>query len=171
MWEVCDECKGKRYNKETLAGIPGKNIADVLDMPITEACEFFKDQEKIPPLSVLAEVSLGYLRLGQSVTTLSGGEARRLKLATELASTRNSGVLYLLDEPTTGRSTSRTFSSSGTFSGAFPPAETVVVIEHQPDVIRLSDWIVRNSVPKGATAAVSALWGAPVPNDAADKFF
>ncbi len=144
VWEVCDECKGRRYNKETLAvEFKGKNIADVLDMPITEACEFFKDQEKIyRPLSVLAEVGLGYLRLGQSVTTLSGGEAQRLKLASELASTRNSGVLYLLDEPTTGLHLKDIQLLWNLLRRLSARGNTVVVIEHQPDVIRLSDWIV-----------------------------
>jgi excinuclease ABC subunit A len=144
VWEVCEECKGKRYNQETLSvEFKGKNIADVLDLRIDEACEFFKDQPKIlKPLQVLSEVGLGYLRLGQSATTLSGGEAQRMKLAAELSKSKREGVLYLLDEPTTGLHLKDIQILWNLLRRLASLGNTVVVIEHHPDIIRLSDWIV-----------------------------
>lgn len=163
VWEPCDVCKGKRYNQETLAvEFKGKNIADVLDMRIDAACEFFKDQPKISKrLEVLLDVGLGYLRLGQSVTTLSGGEAQRMKLAAELSKGGHSGVLYLLDEPTTGLHLKdiqvlwnllRRLSSQG---------NTIIVIEHHPDIIRLSDWIVELGPSGGNDGGYLTYMGVP----------
>lgn len=145
VWEVCDVCHGKRYNQETLAvEFKGKNIADVLEMRIDEAMEFFKDIPKIvKKLQVLLDVGLGYLRLGQSVTTLSGGEAQRMKLAAELSrGAGRKGVLYLLDEPTTGLHLKDIQILWNLLRRLSAQGNTIIIIEHQPDVIRLSDWIV-----------------------------
>lgn len=144
VWEICEECGGSRYNKETLeVTFKGKNIAEVLDMRIHEACQFFESFPKIlRPLEILKDVGLGYLRLGQSVTTFSGGEAQRMKLAAELSAPVGENTVYLLDEPTSGLhlkdiqvlwSLLRKLSSRGA---------TIVVVEHHPDIIRLSDWII-----------------------------
>lgn len=144
VWEPCEQCKGKRYNQETLAvEFKGKNIADVLDMRIDEACEFFGNQRSIiKPLTVLRDVGLGYLRLGQSATTLSGGEAQRMKLAAELGKTRKDGTLYLLDEPSTGLHLHDIQALWLVLQGLVKQGNTVVLIEHQPDMLRLADWIV-----------------------------
>ena len=145
VWEVCDVCHGKRYNQETLAvEFKGKNIADVLDMRIDEACEFFKDIPKIvKKLQVLLDVGLGYLRLGQSVTTLSGGEAQRMKLAAELSrGNGKKGVLYLLDEPTTGLHLKDIQILWNLLRRLSARGNTIIIIEHHPDIIRLSDWVV-----------------------------
>lgn len=164
VWETCDVCKGKRYNQETLAvEFKGKNIADVLSMRIDEACEFFKDHPKIVKrLRTLVDVGLEYLRLGQSVTTLSGGEAQRMKLAGELSRGEGrKGVLYLLDEPTTGLHLKdvqvlwnllRRLSSQG---------NTVILIEHHPDVIRLSDYIVELGPSGGEAGGFVTYMGVP----------
>jgi excinuclease ABC subunit A len=144
VWEICEQCKGKRFNQETLAvEFKGKHIADVLDMRIDEACEFFANQRSIvKPLHVLRDVGLGYLRLGQSATTLSGGEAQRMKLAAELGSSRNQGTLYLLDEPSTGLHLHDIQALWNVLRGLVGQGNTVVLIEHQPDMISLADWIV-----------------------------
>lgn len=164
VWETCDVCKGKRYNRETLAvEFKGKNIADVLSMRIDEASEFFKDQPKIVKrLQSLIDVGLEYLRLGQSVTTLSGGEAQRMKLAGELSrGAGRKGVLYLLDEPTTGLhlrdvqvlwNLLRRLSSQG---------NTIILIEHHPDVIRLSDYIVELGPSGGDAGGFVTYMGVP----------
>lgn len=144
VWEICEECNGSRYNKETLeVTFKGKNIAEVLDMRIHEALKFFEAFPKISrPLEILKNVGLGYLRLGQSVTTFSGGEAQRMKLAAELSAPIGENTVYLLDEPTSGLHLQdiqilwnllRELSSRGA---------TLVIVEHHPDIIRLSDWIV-----------------------------
>ncbi len=145
VWETCEACKGKRYNQETLSvEFKGKNIADVLNLRIDEACEFFKDFPKIvKKIKILSEVGLGYLRLGQSVTTLSGGEAQRMKLAAELSrGDGRSGVLYLLDEPTTGLHLKDVQILWNLLRRLSERGNTIILIEHHPDVIRLSDYIV-----------------------------
>lgn len=154
VWETCEACHGKRYNQETLAvEFRGKNIADVLSMRIDEACEFFKDIPKIvKKIQILLDVGLGYLRLGQSVTTLSGGEAQRMKLAAELSrGNGRKGVLYLLDEPTTGLHLKDVQILWNLLRKLSARGNTIILIEHHPDIIRLSDYIVELG-PSGGDA-------------------
>jgi excinuclease ABC subunit A len=139
----CEICKGKRFNKETLEiKYEGKNIAQVLKMTIDEAYTFFKDIPNISEkLLMLKEVGLGYLELGQSATTLSGGEAQRLKLAREL--TKNSrNTLYLLDEPTVGLHYYDVEMLLEVLQSLVDRGNSVMVIEHNLDVIKNSDWII-----------------------------
>ena len=144
IWETCEVCGGKRYNQETLTvTFKGKNIADVLDLRIDEACEFFKDQPKIlPKLECLRDVGLGYLRLGQPVTTLSGGESQRLKLAAELSRKSAGEMVYLLDEPTTGLHLKDIQILWNLLRRLSARGDTLIVIEHHPDIIRMADWKV-----------------------------
>ncbi len=144
VYVTCDDCGGKRYNRETLSvTYKGKTIADVLAMTIEEALAFFAE---IPPirkrLAVLAEVGLGYLTLGQQAPTLSGGEAQRLKLATELARTSTGRTLYLLDEPTTGLHFDDIRILLEMLQRLVERGNTVVVIEHNLDVIKCADWVI-----------------------------
>jgi excinuclease ABC subunit A len=144
VYVPCEVCKGKRYNRETLeVKYKGKSIADVLDMTVTEALQFFKNIPRISrKLQTLYDVGLGYIRLGQPATTLSGGEAQRVKLATELSRRSNGKTLYLLDEPTTGlhfADISRLLEVLGRLVDA---GDTVVVIEHNLDVIKMADYII-----------------------------
>jgi len=140
----CEECKGTRYNRETL-GIhyKDKNIAQVLEMTVDEALEFFKN---IPPLSrkleVLQEVGLGYIQLGQPAPTLSGGEAQRVKLSTELSKIATGRTLYILDEPTTGLHFDDVKKLLGVLNRLVEKGNTVLVIEHNLDVIKSADWII-----------------------------
>lgn len=144
VYVPCEVCKGKRYNRETLeVNYKGKSIADVLDMTVSEALQFFKNIPRISrKLQTLYDVGLGYMRLGQPATTLSGGEAQRVKLATELSRRSNGKTLYLLDEPTTGlhfADISRLLDVLGRLVDA---GDTVVVIEHNLDVIKMADYII-----------------------------
>jgi excinuclease ABC subunit A len=140
----CDVCQGKRYNSETLkVKYKNKNIADVLDMTVSEGCEFFENFPEIfGKLKVLAEVGLGYIHLGQAATTLSGGEAQRIKLATELARRSTGNTLYILDEPTTGLHFDDIKKLLGVLNKLVDAGNTVVVIEHNMDVIKTADWII-----------------------------
>lgn len=144
VWEVCEACGGKRYNQETLTvTFKGKNIADVLDMRVVEACEFFKDQPKIlAKLETLRDVGLPYVKLGQPVTTMSGGENQRLKLAAELTRKNATETVYLLDEPTTGLHLKDIQILWNLLRRLSARGDTVIVIEHHPDIIRLADWKV-----------------------------
>jgi excinuclease ABC subunit A len=140
----CEVCKGQRYNREALEILyKGKTIADVLDMTVTEACEFF---DKVPRISAkletLRDVGLGYIRLGQPATTLSGGEAQRVKLSTELSKRSTGRTLYILDEPTTGLSFEDTRALLEVLQRLVDGGNTVVVIEHHLDVIKNADHIV-----------------------------
>ncbi|MFT4310552.1 MAG: excinuclease ABC subunit UvrA [Candidatus Woesearchaeota archaeon] len=144
VYVVCEECKGKRYNKETLeVKYKGKNIADVLDMSVEEALAFF---EAIPTikrkLQMLYDVGLGYIKLGQSATTLSGGEAQRIKLTTELAKRSTGKTLYVLDEPTTGLHFEDVKKLLEVLQKLVNKNNSVVVIEHNLDVIKCADWII-----------------------------
>ena len=163
VWELCETCKGKRYNAETLTvQFKGKTIADVLDMRVDEAVEFFQDHKFIvKPLRMLKQVGLGYIRLGQSATTLSGGEAQRLKLATELCRSARKGVLYLLDEPTTGLHLRDIQSLWEVIQGLADQGHTVVLVEHHPDMIRLADWVV-DLGPEGGDKGGQVLFQGPV---------
>ncbi|MDR0517707.1 MAG: ATP-binding cassette domain-containing protein [Fibromonadaceae bacterium] len=144
VWELCEECKGKRYNSETLKVFwKGKNIADVLDMRIEAAYEFFKDIKKIEkPLRILHNIGLGYLRLGQATTTMSGGETQRLKLAFELCKSNSEKTIFLLDEPTTGlhlEDIQPLWNHLRELSGA---GHAVAFVEHHPDMINLADCVI-----------------------------
>jgi len=144
VYVTCEVCKGQRYNRETLdVKHKGKNIAQVLDMTIAEALEFF---EHIPPiktkLQTLAEVGLHYIKLGQSATTLSGGEAQRVKLSRELSKRATGRTMYILDEPTTGLHFADVQRLLDVLNQLVETGNTVLVIEHNLDVIRNADWIL-----------------------------
>ncbi|MBE3589570.1 MAG: excinuclease ABC subunit UvrA [Firmicutes bacterium] len=144
VYVPCEVCKGRRYNRETLeVKYKGKTIADVLDMSVDEALAFF---DAVPAvrrkLKTLQDVGLGYIRLGQPATTLSGGEAQRVKLATELSRRSDGGTLYILDEPTTGLHTADIEKLLHVLHRFVDEGDTVVVIEHNLDVIKTADWII-----------------------------
>lgn len=140
----CEVCKGKRYNRETLeVKYKGKNIYEVLDMTVDEAAEFFKNLPKLfKKLETLQDVGLGYIKLGQSSTTLSGGEAQRVKLATELSKRSTGKTIYILDEPTTGLHTADVHKLIDVLQRLVDAGNSVVVIEHNLDVIKSSDYII-----------------------------
>ena len=144
VYVPCEVCKGARYNRDTLEiTFKGKTIADVLDMPIEEALGFFANQPAIARhMQTLVDVGLGYVRLGQSAPTLSGGEAQRVKLATELAKRSTGHTIYLLDEPTTGLHFEDVRRLLTVLSRLVDQGNTVLVIEHNLDVIKTADWIV-----------------------------
>jgi excinuclease ABC subunit A len=144
VYVPCEVCKGARYNRETLeVHYKGKTIAEVLDMPIEEAAGFF---EAIPPihrhLATLVDVGLGYVRLGQPAPTLSGGEAQRVKLASELQKRSTGRTVYVLDEPTTGLHFEDVRKLLGVLHSLVDKGNTVIVIEHNLDVIKTADWLV-----------------------------
>ncbi len=140
----CDVCKGKRYNSETLeVKYKGKNIAEVLEMTVSEGKEFFENFPEIfNKLRVLEEVGLGYIHLGQAATTLSGGEAQRIKLASELSRRSTGDTLYILDEPTTGLHFEDIKKLLEVLNRLVDAGNTVIVIEHNMDVIKTADWII-----------------------------
>lgn len=144
VYVECEECHGKRYNHEALEiYYKDKNIADVLDMSVAEAKKFFADQQQIvDKLNILDEVGLGYLRLGQPATTLSGGEAQRVKLATELSRRPTGKTLYILDEPTTGLHFDDIKRLLQVLNRLVDKDNSVLIIEHNLDVIRSADWII-----------------------------
>ena len=144
VYVPCEQCHGKRYNKETLdIRFKGKTIADVLDMPVEEALEFFEHIPKIRRrLETLNAVGLGYIRLGQPATTLSGGEAQRVKLATELSKVATGSTLYILDEPTTGLHFADVERLLDVLHRLVDQGNSVVVIEHNLDVIKTADRII-----------------------------
>ncbi|HLN23387.1 MAG TPA: ATP-binding cassette domain-containing protein, partial [Patescibacteria group bacterium] len=144
VYVECDVCKGKRYNRETLdITFKGKNIADVLDMTIEEAAEFFKAVPAIrDKMETLKRVGLDYLHLGQQATTLSGGEAQRVKLAKELSRRATGGTLYILDEPTTGLHFEDVKKLLEVLHTLVDAGNTVLVIEHNLEVIKTADWII-----------------------------
>ena len=144
VYVPCEVCHGKRYNRETLeVRFKGKNIADVLDMTIDEACTFFENQPKIlHKIETLRDVGLGYVKLGQSSTTLSGGEAQRVKLATELSKRSTGSTVYVLDEPTTGLHIADVHRLINILDRFVEAGNTVVVIEHNLDVIKAADHII-----------------------------
>ena len=144
VYVQCEVCKGARYNRETLqVKYKGKSIADVLEMTVEEACQFF---DSIPgasgKLQTLVDVGLGYVRLGQSAPTLSGGEAQRVKLATELSRRATGKTLYLIDEPTTGLSFYDVHKLLDVLQRLVDKGNSILVIEHNLDVIRCSDWVI-----------------------------
>ena len=140
----CEHCKGKRYNRETLQILwKGHSIADVLDMSVSEALDFFENQPRIARvLQTLYDVGLGYIRLGQPAPTLSGGEAQRVKLASELGKRSTGSTFYILDEPTTGLHFEDVRKLLGVLQRLVDGGNTVLVIEHNLDVIKSADWII-----------------------------
>ena len=140
----CEECHGKRYNRETLeVKYNGKSVADVLDMPIEEAAQFFKAYPSISRyLDTLVQVGLGYIRLGQPAPTLSGGESQRVKLATELQRRSTGKTVYILDEPTTGLHFEDVRKLLLVLQGLVDKGNTVIVIEHNLDVVKSADWLI-----------------------------
>ena len=153
VYVVCEECRGKRYNAETLeVRFKGKTIADVLEMTVDEALAFFQHHRRIESrLRLLADVGLGYVRLGQSATTLSGGEAQRIKIAFELAKPPTGRTLYLLDEPTTGLHFADVERLLQVLFRLRAGGNTVVVIEHNLDVLKSADWLI-DLGPEGGNA-------------------
>ncbi|MCU1384187.1 MAG: uvrA, partial [Acidobacteria bacterium] len=140
----CPTCHGTRYNPKTLEiEYKGKNIADVLGLTVDGAYEFFDDEPHVRrALDVLRQVGLGYLRLGQPATELSGGEAQRIKLATELQRAQRGGTLYVLDEPTTGLHPSDVEKLLAQLDGLVEAGNTVIVVEHEMRVVAGSDWVI-----------------------------
>ena len=141
---VCEACGGKRYKEDTLAvKYRGKNINDILEMPISEAYEFFRNHPKIAPkLKALVDVGLGYVHLGQSAVTLSGGESQRMKLAAELSRRATGSTLYMLDEPTTGLHFEDIKVLLGVLQKLVDQGNTVIIIEHNLDVLKSVDWLI-----------------------------
>ena len=144
VYVPCEVCGGKRYNRETLAvKYKGKSIYDVLEMTVEEACDFFGNHPKIASkLNTLKNVGLGYVKLGQSATTLSGGEAQRVKLATELSKRSTGKTMYILDEPTTGLHIADVHRLINVLQRFADDGNTVVVIEHNLDLIKTADYII-----------------------------
>jgi excinuclease ABC subunit A len=144
VYVTCEACQGRRYNRETLdINYKGMNVADVLDMTVDEAVTFFRAVPQIfDACLTLAEVGLGYLKLGQSATTLSGGEAQRLKLAAELSRKATGRTFYILDEPTTGLHFADVAKLLEVLFKLRAPGNTLVVIEHNLDVIKTADWVI-----------------------------
>ena len=144
VYVPCEVCKGKRYNRDTLeVTFKGRNIAEVLDMPCADALEFFANQPAIARhMGTLVDVGLGYVRLGQPAPTLSGGEAQRVKLSSELAKRSTGHTMYILDEPTTGLHFEDVRKLLGVLGRLVDQGNTVVVIEHNLDVVKTADWII-----------------------------
>ncbi|HXJ78011.1 MAG TPA: excinuclease ABC subunit UvrA, partial [Candidatus Methylomirabilis sp.] len=153
VYVPCDVCRGRRYNRETLeVRFKGKNIADVLDLTVAEGLEYFSNQPRVhAKLETLNDVGLGYIHLGQSATTLSGGEAQRVKLATELSKRDTGRTLYILDEPTTGLHFEDVRLLLEVLHRLVEKGNTVVVIEHNLDVVKTADWVI-DLGPEGGDA-------------------
>lgn len=163
IWVTCEVCGGKRYDRETLAvRYKGLNIAEILDLSVEQALEFFRN---IPPIeriiSTLDEVGLGYIKLGQPATTLSGGEAQRVKLATELCKRSTGRTLYLLDEPTTGLHFDDVRKLLSLLHQLVEKGNTVIVVEHNLDVIKTADWVIDLGPEGGAGGGALVAVGTP----------
>ncbi len=159
----CEVCQGARYNRDTLdVHYKGKTIAEVLDMPIEEAAEFFAPIERIARhLRTLVAVGLGYVRLGQPATTLSGGEAQRVKLAAELQKRSTGRTIYVLDEPTAGLHTEDVRKLLGVLQSLVSMGNTVLVIEHNLDVIKTADWVIDLGPEGGPDGGLLVAQGTP----------
>jgi excinuclease ABC subunit A len=158
VYVPCEVCKGKRYNRETLeVKYKGKSISEVLEMTIEEASEFFRPIPKIHrKLVTLEDVGLGYVRMGQPATTLSGGEAQRIKLSAELSKRATGQTIYILDEPTTGLHFDDVRRLLGVLHRLVDQGNTVLVIEHNLDVIKTADWLI-DMGPEGGTGGGSVV--------------
>ena len=154
IYVPCEVCKGKRYNRETLEILyKGKSIYDILEMTVDEGVEFFENQPKIlRKLKTLQEVGLGYIKIGQPATTLSGGEAQRVKLSTELSKRATGKTIYILDEPTTGLHTADVHKLIEVLQKLADTGNTVLVIEHNLNVIKVADHII-DLGPRGVSEA------------------
>jgi len=163
VYVICDECKGKRYNSETLSVLyKGKNISDVLSMTVDEALEFFANIPAIKrKLQTIADVGLGYIKLGQAATTLSGGEAQRVKLASELSKRDTGKTVYMLDEPTTGLHFADVQKLLDVLNRLVNLGNTVIIIEHNMDVIKNSDWIIDLGPEGGDKGGSVVAFGTP----------
>jgi excinuclease ABC subunit A len=170
VYVTCDVCRGRRYNRETLeVRYKGKNISEVLEMTVEEAVAFF---DAIPSLKrklqTLHDVGLGYIRLGQSAVTLSGGEAQRVKLSTELSKIQTGKTVYILDEPTTGLHFEDIRMLLKVLNQLADKGNTVIVIEHNLDVIKTADWVI-DLGPEGGNAGGEII-GEGTPEDIVKKF-
>ena len=167
VYVPCEVCKGKRYNRETLeVRFRGLTISDVLEMTVDDALDFFQNQPRIAQkLQTLVDVGLGYIHLGQSATTLSGGEAQRVKLATELSKRDTGRTFYILDEPTTGLHFEDVRVLLDVLHRLVDRGNTVLVIEHNLDVIKTADWII-DLGPEGGNRG-GAIVAAGTPEDLA----
>jgi len=163
VYVTCDVCKGKRYNRETLeVHFKGKSIADVLDMTVEEGVEFFKAMPSIrEKLDLLNQVGLGYVHLGQQATTLSGGEAQRVKLAKELSKRATGRTVYILDEPTTGLHFEDVRKLLEVLQTLVDQGNTIIVIEHNLEVIKTADWIIDIGPEGGAKGGKIVAVGTP----------
>ena len=163
VYVPCEVCKGARYNRDTLdIEFKGKNIAEVLDMPVAEAVHFFANQPAIARyMQTLMDVGLGYVRLGQSAPTLSGGEAQRVKLASELAKRSTGHTIYLLDEPTTGLHFDDVKRLLTVLSRLVDQGNTVMVIEHNLDVVKTADWLIDLGPEGGSGGGLVVAEGSP----------
>jgi excinuclease ABC subunit A len=163
VYVPCEVCHGARYNTDTLqVHYKGKTIADVLDMPIEEGAEFFAPVPAIHRhLKTLVDVGLGYVRLGQPATTLSGGEAQRVKLAAELQRRATGRTIYVLDEPTTGLHFEDIRKLLGVLNRLVETGNTVIVIEHNLDVIKTADWVIDMGPEGGAGGGMVIAAGPP----------
>ena len=159
----CEDCHGKRYNRETLeVRYKGKSIADILDMTINIAVDFFENVPQIlSKIKVLLDVGLGYIKLGQPSTTLSGGESQRVKLATELSKKDTGKTLYVLDEPTTGLHFEDIRVLLGVLNKLVAKGNTVVVIEHNLDVIKYADYLIDMGLEGGKRGGEVLFTGTP----------
>ena len=160
---VCDACRGHRYKEDTLAvRYKGKSIDDVLEMPVSEAYEFFKAHPKIAPkLKAMLDVGLGYVHLGQSSVTLSGGESQRMKLAAELSHKATGNTLYMLDEPTTGLHAEDIKTLLGVLQRLVDQGNTVIIIEHNPDILKSVDYIIDMGPEGGRRGGLVVAEGTP----------
>jgi excinuclease ABC subunit A len=171
VYVPCEQCHGKRYNRETLEiRFKGRNVADILEMPVEEAVEFFAHIPKISRrLKALDDVGLGYVRLGQPATTLSGGEAQRVKLASELSKIATGRTLYILDEPTTGLHFADIQRLLEVLQRLVDAGNTVVVIEHNLDVIKTADRLIDMGPEGGEEGGHVVVAGTPEQVAAAEE--
>jgi excinuclease ABC subunit A len=163
VYVTCENCNGKRYNRETLEiAYKGLNISDVLNLTVDEAVNFFRAVPQIfDPCLTLAEVGLGYIRLGQSGTTLSGGEAQRIKLAAELSRKQTGRTLYILDEPTTGLHFHDVAKLLEVLFKLRASGNTLLIIEHNLDVIKMADWVIDRGPEGGDGGGNIVIQGTP----------
>ena len=163
VYVPCEVCKGKRYNRDTLEiDFKGRNIAEVLQLPCEDALEFFANQPVISRhMQTLVDVGLGYVRLGQPAPTLSGGEAQRVKLASELAKRSTGHTIYILDEPTTGLHFEDIRKLLGVLGRLVDQGNTVLVIEHNLDVIKTADWLIDLGPEGGSGGGQVIVTGTP----------